>query len=72
MIDYKKLIEQEPEFKRYCEETLLLIMQDMTPDIFPFIYSMYQIGNSTKEVSSVFKQMGIRNNKGDHDENTLQ
>lgn len=61
MIDFKKMLAQEPEFKRFCEEALLPPMLHTAPDLFNFLYSMYSIGNTSKDAAEVLKQMMIIN-----------
>lgn len=56
-VDYQKLMEQEPEFKQFCADTILTVFAKTQPDFLAFIKSMYDIGNTPKDVAKVLENM---------------
>jgi len=58
-VDYKKLVEQEPQFKDYLEQALVKLMLS-TKDGQNFIksvHSFYQIGTSLDDLSTWFNSI---------------
>lgn len=63
-IDYRKLIEQEPEFRQFCADVIIDVFAKTQPDFIAFIKSMYDIGNTPKDVARVLENMIIQQNGG--------
>lgn len=57
MTDFRKMLEQEPEFQKFCEETIYQFILKASPEVFPFLYSMWQIGSLPKDVAQVMDSM---------------
>ena len=56
-IDYKKLLEQEPDFKRYAEQVVFDAVVASNADFLKFIHTMWQVGNSIEQTTQVIKSM---------------
>lgn len=58
-VDFKKMMEQEPEFEKYVKEVITSVMLS-DPNIQGFlqsIYAFYQVGNTTDQTIQVIKEM---------------
>lgn len=55
--NYKKLLEQDPDFRDFCASVVLDVFAGAQPDFIGFIKSMYDIGNSPQEVARVIQNM---------------
>jgi hypothetical protein len=58
-VNLKKVYDQEPKFEKFCQEVIKLTVLETQTELFIFLYSMYQIGNSPKQVAQVINQLNM-------------
>lgn len=58
-IDYRELVEQEPEIQEYIKECLYLSIVDSkeSTDLFKTLVNFYTIGMTSKDVAEWMKRM---------------
>lgn len=68
MIDYTKLLEQEPEIKEVFLEIVYKTIIAENPEIIEFIYTMLNVGIEKDQIIKVLKQQ-IASNKSKGERN---
>lgn len=54
-VSFKKLINEDPKFKKYIEELAYLIITDANNETLGFMYALYSQGYSATAAFTVFK-----------------
>lgn len=56
-IDFNEMLEQEPEFKAYCEHVVFDAFKTINPHITSTMWALFQSGMSKEAASYTLKQL---------------